>query len=544
MKTLRFLAVLVVLALPTFSLMVRSGIFTMHDPHLFRMKEFDQCIKDRVFPCRWAADSGKGYGEPLFNYYAQFPYWLTELVHFTGLSLLDSAKIVYGLSLLLSGFTMFLLARKYWGNKGGLVSAVFYLYAPYRSVDVWVRGALPEALSFVLYPLLIYFLDLYLEKHSSRYLLLLAMSLALLITTHNLSVFMFLPFLGLYWLIGAVHRHDFSGVPGLVLVGIIALGLSAYYLLPVLAENKFIDLGSTVSGYYDFHIHFATLNELFISRFWGYGASLWAKKFLSISIGQLHWILPLVIICLGFILKKHNFSFLTFCLLGVAALFLTHGKSSVIWNLVPLMKYIQFPWRFLGPALFFLSLASGYAVSFFNWPGIRLWPVLLILLVILINYNFFRPDIWRNITDKEQYSGPLWDEGRSSSLTDFWPRSAPQPPADFAPVSARFISGDGLTVSAVKKSSSADYLLDVSRAPAVVSLPITYFPGWHVLVDGRSVASSPSGLLGLTSFRLLDPGFHQIYAVFSDTWPRSLGNYISLFSLLLSPLCLLKRRIG
>jgi hypothetical protein len=83
------------------------------------------------------------------------------------------------------------------------------------------------------------------------------------------------------------------------------------------------------------------------------------------------------------------------------------------------MKYIQFPWRFLTIAVFFLSLASGFFVKLF--PK-KLTPVLLILL-LLTNYSFFRPDIWRNISDREQYSGALWDEARSSSLTDYWPKT-------------------------------------------------------------------------------------------------------------------------
>jgi uncharacterized membrane protein len=343
--------VILVLALPTFSLMVRTGIFTMHDPHIFRIKEFADCIADGNFPCRWAADSGKGYGEPLFNFYAQFPYWLTEIVHFTGLSLLDSAKVIYSLSLVLSGLTMFLLARKYWGITGGLVSAVLYLYAPYRAVDVWVRGALPEALAYILYPLLIYFLDAFFDKRQNKYLLGFALILALLVTTHNLSFAMFAPFLGLYWLFKCLKSRSFGSFWGLLSAGIMAFALSAYYLLPVIVENHLVTLSSTVTGYYDFHIHFTTLNELFISRFWGYGASLWMKKFLSVSIGQLHWILPLLLVIISVFRRKVRSEFVIFCLLGVGALFMTHGKSSLIWNLVPVMKYIQFPWRFLSVAL-------------------------------------------------------------------------------------------------------------------------------------------------------------------------------------------------
>src|SRR3989344_7449917 len=185
----RKLLILLVLTLPTFAFMLRPGIYTMHDFHVFRQYEFDKCVKAKTFPCRWSPDAGLGYGEPVFNFYGQFPYWIGEIIHFLGFQFIDTVKLLFILSLVLSAFTMFAFARTYWGNLGGILSAVFYVYAPYRSVDVWVRGALPEALSFILFPLILLFID------RKKYLLF-SLSLAALILTHNLSVFMFLHFLG------------------------------------------------------------------------------------------------------------------------------------------------------------------------------------------------------------------------------------------------------------------------------------------------------------------------------------------------------------
>ena len=56
------------------------------------------------------------------------------------LSVLDSVKANFILSILASSMAMYFLARKFWSNTGALVSALFYAYAPYRAVDVWVRG--------------------------------------------------------------------------------------------------------------------------------------------------------------------------------------------------------------------------------------------------------------------------------------------------------------------------------------------------------------------------------------------------------------------
>ena len=52
-----------------------------------------------------------------------------------------------------------------------------------------------------------------------------------------------------------------------------------------------------------------------------------------------------------------------FALLSLISLFLTHNRSTFIWKLFPFMPYFQFPWRFLGIALFSLSFISGSLIK-------------------------------------------------------------------------------------------------------------------------------------------------------------------------------------
>ena len=509
------LLLLLLLSFPSFSLMLRPGIYTMHDFHVFRQYEFDKCIRAKTFPCRWAPDAGLGYGEPVFNYYGQLPYWIGEIIHSLGFQIIDTVKLLFILSLVLSAFTMFIFARTYWGSFGGIISAIFYIYAPYRSVDVWVRGALPEALSFVLFPIVLLLVD------RKKYLLF-SLSLAALILTHNLSVFMFLPFLAAFWL---YKSRDLKFIPA----GLFSLLLSAFYLLPVIFESRLITLANTTQDYYNYRIHFTTLRELFVSRFWGYGASLWAQKFLSVSAGHLHWIVPLIII--GIIVtrkfKEASTNFLLFFALGVLALFLTHGKSSPIWNYLQPMKFIQFPWRFLSISSLFLSLSSGAIVNLIPKNYSKIASIALVSLVILINFSFFRPDIWRSITDKEQFSGPLWDEQRSSALPDFWPQSAPSLPTKFAPATPTIRIGNGYS----KLLDTGVYKILVEPEYAKISFPVVYFPNCTAIIDGREIPVFPSGNLGLVTARI-PKGDHLVNLQFKDTLPRILGNLISATALL------------
>jgi hypothetical protein len=194
-KNWYFIFLLLVL-IPSFWRMLKPGIYSTQDFHFFRLVEFDKCTQDFQLPCRWSSDAGYGYGEPLFNFYTQLPYAVGELIHLTGIPLINSLKILFIISLLGSGIAMFLLAKKIWGNSwSALISAVIYVYAPYRAVDVWVRGALPEALSFILFPLIILKIEEYFKKKKNTDLIWFGVLLTLLILTHNLSVVLFAPFL-------------------------------------------------------------------------------------------------------------------------------------------------------------------------------------------------------------------------------------------------------------------------------------------------------------------------------------------------------------
>ena len=192
-----FLILLV--SVPTFFRMLRFGIYPMHDFHIFRLYEFNLCIKDLVFPCRWAPDAGFGYGEPLFNFYSPLSYFIGEPFVLLGLSIINSTKIAFIISLVGSAISMYFLSFHLWKNKlAGLLSAVLYVYAPYRAVDAWVRGALPESLAFVFFPFVLLTVEKYFSHKKTFYLILFSLALAALLLTHNLSFLMFLPVFGIF----------------------------------------------------------------------------------------------------------------------------------------------------------------------------------------------------------------------------------------------------------------------------------------------------------------------------------------------------------
>jgi hypothetical protein len=503
----KYLLTLILLLIPTFGIMFRFGIHTMHDFHVFRQYEFDKCIKTWTFPCRWAADAGMGYGEPLFNYYGQFPYWVGQIFRFLNFSVIDSTKINFGLTLVLSALTMYLLARKFWGNTGAVVSAILYACAPYRAVDVWVRGALPEAMAFVFFPVILLCLKEFVESSKLKYLFWLILAFAGLIVTHNLSLVMFLPF-ALVWFVYFFVKSNNKSIHiiyDLISAGLVTGLLTAFYLLPVIFESGLVMVEETTTGYYDFHLHYVTLKQLFLSTFWGYGGSVWGPNdTMSFSIGYIHWVIAVVILttlCISLLYRretKERGITMVMVSLGLFAAFLTHGKAEFIWETIKPMAFIQFPWRFLTMSTLFLSLAAGMIVKF--TPKI-FWAVVLAVAIGFYSGNF-RPDIWRSIGDVQQFTGKLWDEQRSSAILDFWPKGA-KVPDTFAPA--------------------------IPEVRLDTRFPIVYFPGWTAKINGQKVPVYASGPLSLLTVHV--PTGEKVKLAFEDTWVRRLGNIVSALTL-------------
>ena len=523
-----FLLVGVLIVIPSFYRMLRPGIFSTQDFHLFRLIEFDKCIKDFQFPCRWAADAGFGYGEPLFNFYGQLSSFFGEIFHLLGFSYISSFKLLFILSLLGSFVSMFFLAKRVWRSSlSAFVSGVLYIYAPYRALDVWVRGALPEALSFVLFPLVILFLDKFLDKERIKDGIVFSLFIAALVLTHNLSFIFFLPVLIAWIIYRIVVSKKVYLIKHLFFYFLLSFLISSFYLLPVLFEARYVTLETTIQGYFDFRGHFATLSQLLFSRFWGYGASAFgAEEFMSRAVGQVQWILPLGILIIVFVKKKlkQNKVFLLFLLTGWFSLFMTHNKSTFIWETIKPLSYVQFPWRFLAPALFSFALSSGAIVNLFKKGKFSI-TLIVVVLTIVLNFSFFREDIWYQRKDEDILQGKVWQEQISSSLKDFWPIFGKVFPTSSAPEAFdnQILIRSGSNYASYR--ASADY----SNA---VRFPISYFPGWIARIDGKQAVTYPSGDLGLVTVDVVEPGIHDFDLYFSNTLVRKVGNFVSLASLI------------
>lgn len=539
-RTLLFLFLIILVSFFSWRSLTFPGYFSMHDDMQFmRIYQMDKCFKDGQIPCRWVPDLGFGYGYPLFNYYSPLPYYLGELFHLFGFSIINSVKILFGLGLVLSGIFMFFLAKEFWGDLGGLLSAVFYVYAPYRAVDIYVRGAMAEHWGMVWFPLI--FLAIYkvIKEENKIWILVLGLSWGFLFLSHNISSMIFSFTTGVWALFWLLIEKNFKKIKDLILGGLLAFGISAFFVLPVVFERKFVHIETMLMGYFNYLAHFADLRQLFLNNKWGWGASVWGPEDeMPFMIGYFHWGLVVINFILSWFFwfkKRKKYFWLCLFLTGcfLISAFMTHSRSTFVWKKIKLLEFLQFPWRFLMLVAFFTSLFSGAIFSFFRNKKIKylIWSGL-VLGVIFLNASYFKPEkYFFEETDKDRLSGKKWQESLNNAIFDYLPIYAHYPPGEEAPKMPQIISGKGEILNFQKGTNWQKLEVKVEE-PSKIQLSLYYFPEWKVWVDGKEVKIDYDNFLGLITFEV-DKGEHKIEAKLLDTPARKIGNGVSLVSFLI-----------
>jgi len=470
----------------------RPGFYSTQDEmHIFRLEQFDKCFHDLQIPCRYVPDAGFGYGYPLFNFYAPAFYFLAEIFHLIGFSFTTSVKIILILIKIGGGVGLFLLSRS-------LLATALFTFAPYQATNLFVRGAFPELLALNLIPWVFYFFK---NKNYPWA----AFSLALLFLSHSLTslavLILLIPYLFFFV---KDYKHQ-------LFTFLTAFGLAAFFLLPAFWEKNLTTMSTMTQDYFNYTNHFTTLHQLFISRSWGYGASLWGPNDdMAFSVGWLQWLIPLITLIVLILTQKNSKPFLFFSFFALFFLFLTHNKSTFIWQTFPFMAYFQFPWRFLGIAVFCLSLASSFL-------PLRQWlAIIFIILTIVTNFNYFKEDIWY-----QNYNLPI-TKVSGEGLKDYWPKYGQNFPTEY-------ITNPLYT----KKSNQVTTDLNLTQKTDLL-LPVVYFPNMKLFINQQEHPYTIDSHYGQVK-TTLNPGSYNLKLIFYNTPIRTIANFISLLALFFLP---------
>jgi len=150
LKVLLWISIIGISILPLTDLL-HPGLPVTHDgqDHVARIANFYASLSEGSIVPRWAANLNWGYGHPILMFLYPMPSYVASFIHSVGFSFVDSTKLVFALAFVFSIVFMYVWVSSAWGKAAGLVAAVLYGFAPYRFVDLYVRGAIGEHMAFV-----------------------------------------------------------------------------------------------------------------------------------------------------------------------------------------------------------------------------------------------------------------------------------------------------------------------------------------------------------------------------------------------------------
>src|SRR3989338_1341164 len=105
------LLLVIIITVPSIISLLGGRYFSMHDDqHIARLYLLDQGLWQGSLYPRWVDGLGFGFGYPLYNFYPPLVYYVAEIFHLIGFSLIWSIKLMIITGFLLGAIGMYFLA--------------------------------------------------------------------------------------------------------------------------------------------------------------------------------------------------------------------------------------------------------------------------------------------------------------------------------------------------------------------------------------------------------------------------------------------------
>ncbi len=516
--------------------------------------------KEGVFYPRWTEWANYGFGEPRFIFYPPLSWMLGAALG--SVMPWNSVPIVFiVLVQTFAGLSAFVLARRVLSERAALFCVACYAVNPYALLIVYMRSDFAELLANAFFPLL-FFLALQIcgllesptlpERRSSyRSIACFAAVFAavwlsnapagVIASYGSFAVFCFAAFTRRSW------RPLVRGTAGLAL----GFGLTGFYLVPAAYEQRWVNIGLALSTGLlpSENFLYTVINDPEHTLF----------NWIASSIAVLVIILT-GLAALGARRKARNRErdnalesrlWQTFLLLAGLSTLLMLRFTSVLWMLLPKLRFVQFPWRWMSLLAVPFAIFLGGAMGRKRWGWV--WAVVTFALiggtgVVLVQRGWWDtqdiPALREAIANGEGFDGTDEYDPAGDDHTNI-PTKSPEAvvvDTDSTP------GPNSIPKIRVDRWSPEDKEVSVSsRERFFLGLRLLNYPAWRAEVNGAVVTAQR----GDDFSQMIVPvpaGVSHLRVRFTRTSDRTLGGGLSLLSALAALGLLIsdirRRRIG
>lgn len=508
--------------------------------HMTTMNQFAQALKDGEFPVTWS-NNFANYGLPLPLIAHQVPAYLGAFLILLGVSTETAFLILLTFGVIVSGILFFLFFRNFADEKVAFTATLLATFFPYRALNIYTRGGLPEILSMIFLPILFWGVLHLQNKKFFKGALFLTLSIFFLSLTHPMMLLVFSISLGIYFISGLTKKSWQDQVLiGLVSVVAGALGAS-YYLIPLLLEMKYFHQGFNTSEVsLDKFISFKQLFDP--SWFYTYThpgprgnyVKLGLFEFITFlsSVGLL--VYSKTIMIKKYLKRKAVKQLLVWTIMSAVSILLLLPISYFIYKL-PIISQIQYPWRFLNVLQFLIP--GLFVMLMVSFPKLNNNKLLLLIITLVLWFRlpqfYGKNYILQDESDYEFNQANL----HSVNMNTVW--SSNSEDYEVKDVQAEIIEGEGLIEFQELKNASRKYIVDAQTDVRIADYTF-FFPEWRVYVDNEPVVvqfQDPS-YRGFLTYEV-PVGKHEIVVRYEHTNVRKYSYLISLLGFIAIPVFLI-----
>jgi hypothetical protein len=500
-----------------------------------------------LFP-RWAEWANWGFGEPRFVFYPPASWMLgAALGSILPWQMAPGAFI--WLALILATLTMWRLAREYLTAPQALTAGILYALNPYHLVIAYYRSDFAELLASTLFPLLVLG-ALRVARDGWNRVPALALAFALIWLCNAPSAVIATYSLALLLAVACAVRRELTPF----LAGATAMaggfGLAAFYILPAAWEQRWVQISQALTE------NLRPSQNFIFTRSNDPEFVLFNWKVSAIAIGT---ILITSLAAVFVARQRRNFLQLWWMLftLATASALLMFRPSLFLWQLLPKLQFVQFPWRWLVPldVVFALFIAQLLQTSRRRWLG---WALIFLCTAAL--GTALVKDAWWDSQDIPVLIAAIHSQHGYEGTDEYQPLGCDryqlpgQPPASAdngdspnfdesaVPAAPKIAIGDPHSEALTKPKdedvhiarwTAEEKLFSANtNQPEILAPKLLNYPAWELRVDGNIEHAVPLPETAQMSMPLRAGG-HSVRLNFRRTSDRAVGGAISIVSFFL-----------
>lgn len=486
-----------------------------------------------VFP-RWCQWANNGFGEPRFIFYPPLSWTLGAALGFVApWNAVPGVFIVVVQTL--AGVSMFALARRFLSAGPAIFGAACYAANPYALLVVYMRSDFAEQLAWAFLPML-FLAALQLcglvesrWRSMSRATAIFALLFAAVWLSNAPAGVMASYSMALLFAWAAIAEKSLKplwrGAIGLAF----GFALTAFYLVPAAHEQRWVNIAQSLSSGLrpSQNFLYTQINDPEHNLF----------NWIASSVA----VLLIVMTGIAALLAKRGVKnaeggeeeeklWRTLLLSSAGATILMIRPSAIFWELLPKLRFVQFPWRWMGVlAVPYAYFAAG---AFMRRRVGWIW-VSVIILAVGGTATFLVQKAWWDSDDvpalQEAIANGQGFEGTDEydpANDDRYNLPAKAPQMQVLPPEASEPSAPKAEIRTVRWTAEEKDISVTSRDPLRLAFRLLDYPAWRVEVNGRR--TSPELAEGTAQIILLLPaGAQRIRIKFAYTADRIWGGVIS-----------------